>query len=264
MRPIIRWAGSKRQLLPHLARHIPKTFGRYIEPFAGSACLFFQIAPVHAILGDVNADLISMYRQLRKYPLKLHTTVAAIPRTPERYYAVRSRDPTTLDPFQRAVRFLYLNRNCFNAVYRVNKRGMFNVPWGTNTGELPSAVEFRTSAAALRAAELVTADFGAVLDQARPGDFVYLDPPYSTSVAGEPGLFGPGAFGHHDLERLLRSLARLNKLRVKFLMSFESDKAVISELRSCHIERIEARRHVAGFANARGFAREILVTNMRQ
>ncbi|WIG55515.1 MAG: Methyl-directed repair DNA adenine methylase [Rhodanobacteraceae bacterium] len=263
MRPIIRWAGSKRQLLPCLLPYIPTRYNRYIEPFAGSACLFFELAPKKAILGDINPHLMSAYRQLRRHPTRLHEAVSSIPRTPKRYYVERSKNISYLDAFEKAVRFFYLNRNCFNAVYRVNQRGEFNVPWGSNTGALPAVAEFRESAAALRHADLVTADFEKVLDLAKRGDFIYIDPPYSKSVADEPGLFGAGAFNREHLSRLVRALHKLDRTGAVFLMSFEFDKELIKGLSQWRVEKIQARRHVAGFAHARGVAQEILLTNSR-
>lgn len=263
-RSIIRWAGSKRQLVPILRKWVPQNFKRYIEPFAGSACLYFDLAPREAILGDINSDLIMTYRQLRRNPKKLHDEVSSIPRTPSRYYKERAKNPQNLTSFERAVRFIFLNRNCFNAVYRVNKQGKFNVPWGTRTGELPSLEEFRACARLLRSASLIVDDFEVVIAQAKRGDFVYLDPPYSKSVADEPGLFGAGAFTRIDLDRLISATNRLDRIGAIFLLSFEADERLLAELPLLKSERISARRHVSGFSGARGLAPELLFTNSRE
>jgi len=263
IRPIIRWAGSKRQLVPELKKWVPANIRTYIEPFAGSACLFLSIRPSHAILGDINAELMLTYRQLRRNPTALHSAVAAIERTPRQYYRQRAKRPEDLTAFERATRFIYLNRNCFNAVYRVNNRGEFNVPWGTRTGTIPKAEEFRAVALALRKAELHTDDFEAVMARATTGDFVYLDPPYSTSAADEPGLFGANAFTRKDLQRLVQATHRLNDVGAMFLLSFEYDKKLLTELSPSSWKIVSARRHVAGFSGARRKVKELLFTNLR-
>lgn len=260
-RSIIRWAGSKRQLIPSLRPWIPHTYNNYVEPFAGSACVFFDLAPTKAILGDINSELMLTYRQLRRSPTALHEAVSKIPRTPQQYYTIRSLDPASLTAFDRAKRFIYLNRNCFNAVYRVNKKGHFNVPWGTRTGDTPSAEEFRACARLLRRADLVTSDFESMIDRAMDGDFLYLDPPYTKSVADEPGLFGAGAFKRQDMERLLAALRRAADRGAKYLLSFEYDKSLVSALPGATVKRIVARRHVAGFSGSRGLVRELIFTN---
>jgi DNA adenine methylase len=263
-RSIIRWAGSKRQLIPTLKQWVPQKYKRYIEPFAGSACLFFHLKPDHAVLGDINAGLMQTYRQLRRHPRRLHEAVSAIPRSADHYYRIRSQDVLQLDAFGRATRFLYLNRNCFNAVYRVNKKGQFNVPWGTKSGNLPAVEEFQMCARLLRSAELITADFEAVVNDASRGDFIYLDPPYSTSVAEEPGLYGVGAFGRSDMERLIEALNRASKRGAIFLLSFEYDEKLISRLTDTQMRRISAHRHVAGFSGSRGLVDELLFTNAKE
>jgi len=261
-RPIIRWAGSKRQLLPYLRALAPSSFERYVEPFAGSACFLFDLAPKSAIIGDINRDLMTTYRQVRGAPLAIHESLASLERTESEYYRIREIDPKTLSAFQRSVRFLYLNRNCFNAVYRVNKKGYFNVPWGNRTGSNPSADDFRSCASVLRRTKIMTSDFEEVLAQVRSGDFVYLDPPYSTSTAGEPGLFGAGSFTRQDLLRLVAATRRIDKAGAKYLLSFEYDADLIRELHGTRHETILAQRHVSGFSGARGKVKELVFSNI--
>lgn len=245
-----------------LREFVPAQFGTYIEPFAGSACLFFALQPQDAVLGDINAELIQTYRQLRRHPSKVYEAVSAFPRLPKTYYRIRDLDASNLSAFDRSVRFLYLNRNCFNAVYRVNKRGQFNVPFGTRTGNLPSVEEFRACGRVLKNARLVTADFEDVIDQAKVGDFLYLDPPYSKSVAGEPGLFGTGAFTRKDLTRLIAATTQAANRGVTFLLSFEYDDDLRKELSHVRVKEITAHRHVSGFTGARGRVAELLFTNL--
>lgn len=157
--PLLRWAGSKRKLVTLLRLAIPEGVKRYIEPFAGSACLFFATRPGAAVLGDINAELINTYDVVRKHPRRVARIVHAMPRTKRQYYRVREVKPETLTAIERAARFVYLNRNCFNGVYRTDRQGNFNVPMGKKTGRVPTEVEFYRCSVALRNAELRQTDF---------------------------------------------------------------------------------------------------------
>jgi len=135
--PFLRWAGSKRRLLPNLLELVPEAYDRYIEPFVGSGCLFFALKPDSAILGDINGALMEVYSTVHKHPRLVSRAVHRIKRTPEQYYMLRDEGPGLLPPIQRVARFIFLNRNCFNGIYRTNKEGKFNVPFGSRTGQLP-------------------------------------------------------------------------------------------------------------------------------
>lgn len=128
--PVFRWAGSKRQLVPTLIANAPDDFGAYIEPFAGSACLFFALQPERAVLGDFNTALIGAYRVIATAPRAVARALSAMPTDPAFYYELRSRDAALLSRVERAARFIYLNRFSFNGVYRTNLQGGFNVPRG--------------------------------------------------------------------------------------------------------------------------------------
>jgi DNA adenine methylase len=129
--PFLRWAGSKRGAIPVLRQFVPKKFNKYIEPFAGSACLFFHIRPEKAILADLNGELIETYAAIKRSPGHVGRALADLPFGREEYYQIRQdQNVTRLSPTQRAARFIYLNRFCFNGLYRTNAAGKFNVPFG--------------------------------------------------------------------------------------------------------------------------------------
>ena len=134
-KPFLRWAGSKRKQLSRLAAFWSPDHERYIEPFAGSACLFFELAPKSAVLGDTNRELIEVYRVVRDDADRLYQRLCRIRRDLPTYLRWRHLKPASLDRDTRALRFLYLNRNCFNGIYRTNMEGEFNVPMGTRLGE---------------------------------------------------------------------------------------------------------------------------------
>jgi DNA adenine methylase len=239
----------------------PSAYGTYIEPFAGSACLFFALNPDSAILGDFNPHLVDAYQTIARHPRLVARTAYAIPNTSTSYYALRRCAPASMSAVPRAARFLYLNRYCFNGVYRTNRAGQFNVPRGTSTGEIPSERDLYRASLALRRARLVAGDFDVTLRQARQGDFVYLDPPYATADRPCYGEYGYGTFASADMGRLLGVLADLDARRVRFMMSYADRGAVRSATSQWHHRYILVRRHVAGFNQHRALVRELLISN---
>jgi DNA adenine methylase len=261
--PVLRWAGSKRSLLPQLARRAPLTTGRYVEPFAGSACLYFALGPRPAVLGDLNRELIEAYHCLRKHPRLVWRGMRRWETDADTYYRVRALDPASLDPIDRAGRFLYLNRLCFNGVYRTNRRGEFNVPYGRRTGALPSESHLYRCSVALRSAELRSGDFDQTTDDVRAGDFVYLDPPYTQGTKAAYGVYGYGSFNSSELNRVLRTLHRIDRAGAAFLFSYAQVDGIESELaRSWSVTHLEVTGRVAADVESRVGRREILVSNV--
>lgn len=260
--PVLRWAGSKRKLLPELSSAKPPKFKRYIEPFAGSACFFFAIYPERALLGDANLELIQTYATLRDHPRLVSRRAAALPRSRATYNKLRKRPFHEMSTdIERAASFVYLNRYCFNGVWRTNRQGLFNVPMGTHTGELPGEASFYRCSVALRRAELMSCDFAETCSKARQGDFVYLDPPYSSSPRDRYGEYGYNSFEPPDLHRIVRVLEDLDRRGCSFLLSYVDNAATRTALCQWSYRRIRVRRHVAGFSSQRTMARELLVAN---
>jgi DNA adenine methylase len=259
--PFLRWAGSKRRMLGVLRECIPSHFDRYIEPFAGSACVFFSIGPVRAILGDNNDELIQMYLTVREHPRKVARAMMALPGGEREYYLIRSQDPSSLDPVGKAARFIYLNRHCFNGVFRTNRKGQFNVPLGSKLGRVPHEQLLYRCAYALRMAELKSGDFETTLGGVKRGDFVYLDPPYGWEGRKRYGEYGYDCFQENDVERMLRQLRVIDKAGAQFLLSYSASAAVTEQCEGWHLQTLVVRRHVAGFAKFRKEVKEILVSN---
>lgn len=262
-RPILRWAGSKRALLTQIRRYMPNNFGRYFEPFVGSGCLFFSLdtPPQKAMLGDINAELIETYQTLSMRPAVLHEMVSGLPTDDDGYYLLRNLEPQKLSKLERAARFIYLNRYAFNGVYRVNKKGMFNVPRGRNTGELPSVDRFKFCATRLKKAELKATDFEDVLTRATHGDFVYLDPPYAKAGQPKHGEYGYNAFSEKDISRFLAAVNVASRNGAKILISYALAGGIRNQLPAWHSHRVLVRRHVAGFSMHRRRVAEVLLTN---
>lgn len=261
--PVFRWAGSKRKLLPLLVNFVPSNFKKYIEPFAGSACLFFAIRPKRAILSDINRELIQTYMTIKKHPRLVFRWTKSLPDSIETYMRIRKQDTSQLDEIQSAARFVYLNRHCFNAIYRTNRQGNFNVPKGTKTGQLPPESLFYRCSIALRSASLVAVDFEECLKRVKRGDFVYLDPPYAASKNKRIGEYGPDSFQYADIHRLIKCLKFIDSMGARFLFSYTDCEDVLKLLpKRWYVERVKVYRHIAGFACHRQMANEIIVFNL--
>lgn len=179
--PFLKWAGGKRWLVSQHAHLFPLFKGRYIEPFLGSGAVFFHLAPKSALLSDKNGDLITTYRVVQDTPHALDKRLSEFHKlhSAKFYYKMRAGNPTKR--IERAARFIYLNRTCWNGLYRVNMKGEFNVPVGSkNTVEFPENTLADLSAL-LKGVELEEVDFEVSIDKAKKGDFVFVDPPYTVS-----------------------------------------------------------------------------------
>lgn len=261
--PLLRWAGSKRKLLPRLVAGAPKHYERYVEPFAGSACLFFYLGPSKALLSDINRELITTYQQIKG---SVHDVYHALTRfksiTSEAYYAARALDPQSLTPTDRAARFIFLNRLCFNGLYRTNTAGVFNVPYGAKrAGNLPTFEEMSAVSSKLSHAELKCASFDVALTGIRPGDFVYLDPPYSIANRRVFNHYGANVFGTENLQILRSNLETIDSIGAQFLLSYGLSKEGLALGQGFKIKHALVQRQISGFAAHRRKARELLITN---
>jgi DNA adenine methylase len=266
MKSPVRWAGSKLQTVAILKAYARSIAGKYVEAFAGSACLFFEIEPRKAVLGDLNPDLMRAYRSLRDDSEAVISALVKISPDEETYYRVRAQDPEEMATSEAAARFFYLNRFCFNGLYRTNRAGKFNVPYGhRKKNESINFSALRQAANVLRAATLINDDFERCLESARCGDFVYLDPPYATSSGTR--LFAeylPDSFAVTDLNRLNDTLIHLNKRGAKFVVSYADVRLAHKAFEQWRISRVSVRRNIAGFVGHRRHAGEIFATNMKE
>jgi DNA adenine methylase len=244
-----------------LVANAPERYGAYLEPFAGSACLFFALRPDRAVIGDFNTELIDAYQIIAEAPKAVARALSNMPTNPEFYYDLRARDMTSLPRVARAARFVYLNRFSFNGVYRTNREGAFNVPRGKKTGALPTAETLVAVAKVLENATFVCGDFEKTLDYANRGDFVYMDPPYRLDETRMRGEYGYGAFSSCDLDRLADGLVTLDRRGVKFLLSYKYRRNFHKSMQRWYLLTQLVRRHVGGFTDRRSKVRELLVSN---
>lgn len=261
--PFLRWAGSKRAVLGQLLRAFPEKFHTYIEPFAGSACIFFKIDPQRAVLNDLNRELIETYEIVRVKPVEIGNFLQKMPVGKEEFYTVRNLDPATLPPVERASRFIYLNRFCFNGLYRTNNSGKFNVPYGApKNHRVPTASDLEMCAHSLEKATLVSGDFEAVVRKnAKRGDLVYLDPPFYRQKVRVFREYNSEPFAAADFERLVALLIWLDSKGIKFCVSYADCKEAKVAFAGWPSFRINTNRNISGFAQHRRKARELVITN---
>ncbi len=267
--PVLKWAGGKRALLGQYEPHFPITFRAYHEPFVGGGAIFFHLRPrleqaVH--LSDVNAELINLYRALRDQLPAVTKRLEEHRRrhSSDYYYKIRSVHPDKLDAIRRAARLLYLNKTCYNGLYRVNARGYFNVPLGRYTN--PTILDrerLQAASAALQGVELRQEGFEQVLERAGEGDLVYFDPPYQplTRTANFTS-YTADSFAESDQARLAEVYRELDRRGVQVLLS-NSDTPLVRELyQGFTLHEIQAPRFINSKASLRKAIGELLVSNL--
>ncbi len=209
LKPFLKWAGGKRWFVSHHSELLPKNFDRYIEPFLGSGAVFFYLRPHKALLGDLNQDLIATYQAIKndwrlvyRYLREHHSN-----HSKDYYYKVRSFHPKSI--YTLAARLIYLNRTCWNGLYRVNQQGAFNVPIGTRSSVIFEDDNFDMISDALQSAELGACDFEQLIEQAKDGDCVFVDPPYTVRHNHNAFVkYNETLFSWFDQERLCNALIR--------------------------------------------------------
>ncbi len=261
--PLLKWPGSKVPFIAHLASLAPARFERYHEPFVGGGALFFALRPERPFLGDRNAELVNLYQVVRDEPDALIKAMAAHENTREHYQRVRGLHPDALPLVERAARTLFLNRTCYNGLYRVNRHGLFNVPYGNQAHTSffqPTIV--RAAHRALQGAEISCEDFEACAGRVRTGDFVYLDPPYAAGLReGETFKYQADGFGE-DEQRRVAELFRLLDQRGSLVMASNADCPLTRQLYAgFEIDALSVRRRIGGRQERRGRAAEIVVRN---
>ncbi|MFA5774384.1 MAG: Dam family site-specific DNA-(adenine-N6)-methyltransferase [Ilumatobacteraceae bacterium] len=246
-RPVLKWAGGKTQLIPQLNRVTPIGFGKYIEPFIGGGAYFFHLDPEQAIIGDTNAELISLYKVLATDADKVAEALAAMPISADEFYKIRSQDWEQLCSVEAAARTIYLNRLCFNGLYRVNRRGQFNVPYGNYMNpKMPDYQTLAASGKALSRASIVKGDYIAVLhEHAAPGDFVFLDPPYiPISHYSDFKRYTVEPFHEDDHHKLAAEVHRLSCLGCHVVLTNSNHPLVHELYKDFEIQVVETRRNI--------------------
>lgn len=230
MQPFLKWAGGKRWLFtPSFVDGLPK-FERYIEPFLGGGAGFFALEPGAALLSDVNADLIELYQTIRDQPEAMADSMQRhqVLHTKDYYYEIRAQVPRL--PVERASRTLYLNRTCWNGLYRLNQKGEFNVPIGTKDSIVIPGESFEAISKVLQSADIRTQDFEKTIDAASEGDLLFVDPPYTVKHNMNGFVkYNESIFSWSDQIRLKEALVRARDRAASIIIT-NADHASVREL----------------------------------
>lgn len=273
IKPFLKWAGGKTQILSELKVLMPKSFGTYFEPFLGGGAVLFNLAPAKAIVSDYNEELISAYlcfKDNNMYTLMVDEIIKHENNHNEKYYYdIRAMDRAdgyaNLPIYIKAARLIYLNKSCFNGLYRVNSKGYFNVPSGKkevvkayNQELFDSLHEYLSNPSIIIKSE----DFEKVIEVAKQGDFVYFDPPYdSFEEQNNFTTYTKESFGRDEQERLSRVFKDLDKKGVYVMLSNHNTNFIRELYKDFRIKVIHARRNINSKASGRGHVEEVVITN---
>jgi DNA adenine methylase len=276
-KPFVKWVGGKRQLLTQFKKknlYPPQAFdstkNRYFEPFVGGGAVFFDLLPMNASINDINAELVATYNTIKANVESLieELNSGEYIYDKEIFLELRARKTEAMTDLKRAARFIYLNRTAFNGMYRVNKSGQFNVPFGRyNNPQICDEVNLRRVAQVMKNVRVSNTSYKYVLDQAKKGDFVYFDPPYfPVSKTASFTSYSNDVFLQNEQEELGDAFAELNR-RGCYVMLSNSDTPMIHSLfkplkkDGISINMVQAGRNINSDSNKRGKVLEVLITN---
>ncbi|MHB1420438.1 MAG: DNA adenine methylase [Bacillota bacterium] len=262
-RPLVKWAGGKQQLLAQYEGLFPTTYNKYLEPMVGGGACFFFLRPGRAVLIDRNEELVNFYEVVQTKPDALYSSLNKHVNESGYYYSVRAQDPQKLCPVERASRFLFLNKTGYNGLWRVNKEGRHNVPFGRYKNPRYTELEaLKDANALLNRCIVICGDFTLVLEYAEPGDFVYLDPPYYpvSRTASFTG-YTSGSFSEEDQVLLAETFTELSH-RGCLVMESNSDTPFVREYyRDYDLRVVTARRAINCRPEGRGLVTELVIRN---
>ena len=271
-KPFVKWAGGKRQILDELKKHVPNEYNTYYEPFIGGGALLFELSPKKAVINDSNKELMNVYdvlcddKKFKKMCNVLNSYEAN--HSEEFYYEIRNKDRekmqfNRLADYTRAARTIYLNKACFNGLYRVNSKNEFNVPFGKKTkvntydgGNLITVSNYLT----MNDVKILSVDFEECVKSAKKGDFVYFDPPYDSDT-NTFNSYTEDGFGKEEQRRLARVFKELDERGVYVMLSNHNTTLVNELYEGYNIYVIEAKRNINSKGNKRGKVEELIITN---
>ena len=261
----LKWPGGKRWLLKKLPEIFSIQFNNYYEPFLGSGAVFFHLCPKESVLSDVNEELINLFVQMRDYPQELAKQLEAHQKKHSKTYYYEIRDKNYVSYMERAGRFLYLNRTCFNGMYRENKNGKFNVPVGTKDNCIYDIDKFEHYSNALKNAELMTCDFRDTIKKAGSGDLLFVDPPYTIGQAQQNSFikYNSKLFSWNDQKDLCNEIVAARNRGVIII----STNAYFDELlemykkEGFYVQPIEKKSTISGVIDKRRKTTELLITS---
>lgn len=272
-KPFLKWVGGKRQLIPVISRYLPRQIQTYYEPFVGAGALLLNIPhPRQLVINDLNAELINCYQVIQKSPQALLQALEKHENTSDYFYALRALDRqpeafANLNAIEKAARTIYLNKTCFNGLYRVNQKGQFNSPFGryrnpriADEKGILAVHHFLTH----KPVRILNQDFEKTVQSAKAGDFVYFDPPYDpvSATASFTG-YQQGGFGRTEQKRLARLAQDLTRRGCRVMISNSSTDFICSLYKDFEVVKVPATRRINVVASKRGAVDEVLVMNYK-
>ena len=268
--PVLKWVGGKRQLLQTLIPMLPKKITSYCEPFLGGGAMLFHLQPKKALINDINANLILVYEVIRDDVENLINALSKYQNDSETFYAVRDLDRdkikyAALSEVERAARIIYLNKTCYNGLYRVNNAGEFNTPFGSyKSPNIVNAPVLKAVSKYFNSADITitSLDYSEVLTSITPKTFVYLDPPYDpvSDTANFTG-YVKGGFSREDQIKLRDCCNDLNERKIKFMLSNSATDFIREIYANYNITTVNAKRAVNSVASKRGDVEEVVIRN---
>lgn len=274
-KPFVKWAGGKRQIMKDIKKYIPDNYSTYYEPFVGGGAVFFELAPKKAVLNDYNKELMNVFEcikdEIRFEKMCNELNHHEANHSEEYYYKIRDLDRdkkkfNKLVDYKRAARTIYLNKACFNGLYRVNSKNEFNVPYGKkekvntyegqNLGIVHCILNFNDI-------ELLSTDFEEAVKNAKKGDFIYFDPPYDSDTSTFNSYTEDG-FGKDEQVRLFELFEKLDKKGCYIMLSNHNTKLIRVLYKNYNINVIKAKRNINANGKKRGNVEEVLITNYKK
>ncbi|MCK4731578.1 MAG: Dam family site-specific DNA-(adenine-N6)-methyltransferase [Methanophagales archaeon] len=261
VKPFLKWAGGKTKLIYHLLDFVPENFNNYFEPFLGGGSLYFALKPKKAYLSDINEELINTYAQVKNNVETLMFHLRGMKYNKNFYYKIRSKD--IKDEIHKAAKFIYLNKTCWNGLYRVNSKGEFNVPFGKfKNPRIYDEENLNNISKLLKHAEIRVADFQDIVAMASRDDFIYFDPPFVTSANNNRFIkYSSRIFSIEDQFRLKEVMEELSNKGCKIVVS-NADHWIIKEyFKDFNINRVERKSLIAADKRKRRTITELIITN---
>ena len=274
-KPFVKWAGGKRQIIDKLNKYVPDDYNTYYEPFVGGGALLFELSPKNAVINDSNKELMNVYKCLcDEDKFKKMCTILnhyEAEHSEQFFYEIRDKDKNKktfdrLSDYTRAARTIYLNKACFNGLYRVNSKNEFNVPFGKKTkvntydgGNLITVSNYLT----MNNIKILSVDFEEAVKEAKKGDFVYFDPPYDSDTSTFNSYTEDG-FGKEEQVRLFELFEKLDKKGCYIMLSNHNTKLIRDLYKNYNINVIKAKRNINANGKKRGNVEEVLITNYKK
>jgi DNA adenine methylase len=266
-KPFVKWAGGKSQLISEITKYLPNKFNSYFEPFVGGGALFFKLQPSKGIISDINPELINLYEVIKLNVEKLINDLKTHKHEENYYYELRNADRDddykNWSKIKKASRFIYLNKTCYNGLYRVNSKGYFNVPFGSyKNPTIVDETNLRACSTVLKDTEIILSDFTHIKEKTNNGDFVYFDPPYKplNKTSSFTKYFKEDF--HEKKQIVLKELCDfLTKKDVYFMLSNSYTDMITELYKAYNINIVHAKRAINSKGNSRGKIKEVLITN---